>query len=1549
MSLYNNSLNLQNNIFNDEDSQLLNSESENENNNTNDNDYNNNNDDDNENEDEDDDTDLPHLITNGQNLIPVTNYINNYVNQLNNNKYYKQFLKEHFQLSDFNINLDKIKSTLMAVYNLYNIKIRNRQINKNWFHPTEIMITNQNESNDLSSYIIQLITDQSISLYNILDNIFENPNDKQKIRNIGAIIQEWINVMEYLDGNYHLNIENINDFNTLILWIFIMSADIKFIPAILNSHLLTENIFSIDFLQRKAGGISLMMLSVWNSDIRNIIVSHIEKSLYTTLLNEEVELNNQIKITLLDMSILLGTFYDMIIENNIDPDTINYAENNNIMHLIFETHNIMINKLRKSSIHFKKLYKYDIPNFNEIPENIKSTFNELKFIKNNKNMIPLNNLLYGHIYDSSNYSYILSLKDFINIYNFDNIDKISINSEYPVELLYIYMNNLDNFDNICKTNKTVCDNYINYFLDYAWSLKKCIVPEIKNTITEMCNILSKYSDIVKLFTNNLETNTIIKLISDNHDISSLIINLYTSTQTNILSSVETYSTLEQYNKIINDFVNFINQNNTFLNSIKNPLLETCLIKNHSYNKEIFDIYFKSQLLNEYSTNYQTYLNKFYDSYSDIDKNYISNKIIQYICYDKLNSSHPNTIMTVKKYLETISVNLKTDTFIILCTSMPEIRKQLIKSNLIKTEVKFGLPEHNIHHTIIPILELLDEQFEYTPEDINTYRLYNNLRLIECLTDIEIKSVFDIFIKLFKIDDEFINLFNVKYIYIDKIINGSINIDNLNHFLATFKYTHSDINSEQINIIVNKNSTSGLLLLEHLACEAILDINNVILLFDKFIFYINDDLALSNILDKYNDDTIYKKFLEKLLNKNDLSYEYLESYLDKYSKLNDFVTKYHITNEKNILFLMKYYSQKNKEILTYLIATYNKTFVESNIISLNDKINIIYSIYEFIEDRIPNIIMNNIKITDEIKSECLTKIVVICQHYSIKISNDLIRKFPELIHISTDKELINEILTNSLNNYEIFCKIIYFENKSQQIQKKLLKMTKENDMSLYIDCLVGFNAKLTKSDKKILLESLTTDNILFKYILENEQIKTQLFDSYADLIKLVDNYGNYIITNLEANIILTLIDYYSLDDFKIVNNIGTPRLFSFLINEDIINKIIDKFGLDSLVTIKSNNGHHIYDKMIINGIFVNIPETYILSENNIINIIKNCDTKYLTKLLDNLSKDKFEQIINTKDIDGNNMLYYLIKLHDKLFKQLCKDNKISKDMFSYNNFNETLLMKLIKDSQMYNLDNIIIWIINNFKLDLYDYFVDNKSGSVLSYALKYNANLVKLFLNPDILKLCMNIYDVNNIMCPFSDNSLNKNIKMNIFYIATIIDHQILDKLLKFDKKISNKLFKEKLITNNFEYNLLTIAMFNNPESVQIILGYNGCDNKYIKDTEDSLEGFEKIIDIQPASWYYLQQSMKSRNYKLKLDLESHWYGYTYKRYFIEENIKKITHYILDKQELGDKTNTCNICDTYKRKVVFTKCRHKVCITCAVHSDKCATCRIHIDENDKILM
>jgi hypothetical protein len=194
-------------------------------------------------------------------------------------------------------------------------------------------------------------------------------------------------------------------------------------------------------------------------------------------------------------------------------------------------------------------------------------------------------------------------------------------------------------------------------------------------------------------------------------------------------------------------------------------------------------------------------------------------------------------------------------------------------------------------------------------------------------------------------------------------------------------------------------------------------------------------------------------------------------------------------------------------------------------------------------------------------------------------------------------------------------------------------------------------------------------------------------------------------------------------------------------------------------------------------------------------------------------------------------------------------------------------------------------------------------------------------------------------------------------LATLIDHNILNNLLKLDIRLTNSIIKYKIKTDVDEYNLLGLALINNPESVQVILNLTSCDNVYIKETEDLLKdisnenisGFQQIIDIQPASWYYLQQSLKHKNYQLKLDTDSHWYGYNYKRKMTEKNINQVTHYILDKQELPEKNDMCDICETYKRKVVFTKCRHKVCIVCALRSEKCGNCRINITETDKVLM
>lgn len=1543
------------NMYNDDDTDNNNSDDNYEENNNNQND----NPDDNQEENQEDNQEENQYddMIDPDNQVQDENYYQAMLDQANiiNNHYYCNILKSHFQMADCDIDLNKIKSTLDLIYNHYNVRNKNRPILKNWFQSTEITVTHRNDSNDLSSYIIQLITDQSINLTSSLESICTEQNDKTKINNMGVLIQDWINIMEYVDGGYHLNISNINDFNTLLVWIFIMFVEIKFVPYILRSHLSTHNLFSIEFLQRKVNGINLMTMSVWNKEIRDIIIEHTGKTLYTTLLNEDIQLSNNNSITLIEMAIMVGTFYDMIKFNQLDIDLINYKENNNIMHLLFETINPMICKLRKQHVRYKKLRIYDMPEYNDIPENLKHKFEEIKFQKNDKNMIPLTSLLYGYTYEYYNYCNT-NLRSFIDIYNIEDCDKITLNNNIPLELMFIF--NTTNFGEKYKNNTNIQKVFNNYFIDYFWSFKKSIYPTYKNIYTYFFLGTSKYSDIIQQYSGNLNINKILEY-GKNNNISSLIVGIYINEKINLLESLIPLCSQEKYNTIIKDLINLFDAN---LNNIGNILIynfyEFLIGKNHIFNYDIFMKYITIQISSKFSQNFSDTLDKFYNL-DEFKSN--TSKLITSIIYNQnftdINENKDFNIKTlIMKYLNEICSDITSDIFIKLC-KIPSARKELIYNPNIKTEIKFGSINDGINKILI-ILDMMDDTYNYVPHDINEYKNIHYKRLNECLQTINIEPDFILFCNTFQINDEYVHEYNIKDKYIDSIYIENNNFENLQLFLNKFKFTSDDYNkfSNKINAIFLNNNMSSILFIEHLISEGLLNCDMTKMFLNRIkYYYMKKANMLINIIQKYKDNDIIHNTV-KLLFENELQYNNIQSYLNENKIIDNFISEIDIQNKNNIVNVIKYYFQLNNlDILKLLIIKYGNTFVETKLININDKLGIVYLIHNSIENHIIHNIINLIKSANDIKYENINKFAYICNLYEIKISNELINVFPELIHISQisqnsdDKKLVDDILNKSLENYDIFLKIIKFKTKSETIKKKLLKLTKSNDMSLYIECLIEYKEKLLKNDKKIIIDSLINDDILLKYVVENEKFKNHVFDSDEEISKLVDENDNYIITNLEHNIIKNMLQYYSLEDLKKPNKFGNPKLFAFLLNADLIEDIINKFGLSNLVNIKNKLNQNIYDKMIYNGIFTDIPEEYILNQNNIFNIIKTCDTKYLDKIINNLTPDQFNNFVCISDIDNNNMIYYLIKLHVKLFKELVKNNKIKKDMFCNNNLNETLIMKLIRDSQLYDLDNIIIWITHTFKLDVSDYYVDKNYGSVLSYVMKYNTNLIRTFLTPEILKYCIHTYDKINMICPYSENSYSKDIKMNMLYIATIIDHTILDKILKFNKKISSKLFKEKLSTKDFEHNLLSVALFNNPESVQIILSYNLCDNDYIKQTDDLLNGFESVIDVQPSSWYYLQNGLKIKNYKLKLDTEAHWYGYNYKRNFNDTNIKKITHYILDKQEISNKKETCDICETYKRKIVFTKCRHKVCIVCAIHSDKCGNCRVKLDENDKILI
>jgi len=119
----------------------------------------------------------------------------------------------------------------------------------------------------------------------------------------------------------------------------------------------------------------------------------------------------------------------------------------------------------------------------------------------------------------------------------------------------------------------------------------------------------------------------------------------------------------------------------------------------------------------------------------------------------------------------------------------------------------------------------------------------------------------------------------------------------------------------------------------------------------------------------------------------------------------------------------------------------------------------------------------------------------------------------------------------------------------------------------------------------------------------------------------------------------------------------------------------------------------------------------------------------------------------------------------------------------------------------------------------------------------------------------------------------------------------------------------------------------------------------IEETKTLLGSYAELYEFQPATIYYIQNSSKFD--EIIYEHDEHFYGFNYKIKLNKNKIKSVIHYILGKQEI-DITNPCTLCNTFKTKVIFTKCKHKFCITCALKSNNCNICRAEISDVQKLL-
>ncbi len=1521
-----------------------------------------------ENEEENNDENINNEEDDEEEMPPLE--INFRIDVLENNHSILQ--EQHFiELAD-SFKLNEVNDKGIIIYKnlkrLVELKKKHQNIDHTWFTNTEKIISH-NQINELSNYTIQLISDAIINMMGILHSQFFNHDDITKIDLISNIVQEWINNMEYRDNGYHLNLQNIKNMQALLYFVFVMISDIKYIPAIISCIFCPKDIFTEQYLTRNVNGNSLIFMSLYNSDIRKIIIDNIGKEEYTNLLNKKTFISTtsssiKTEVYYIECCIYFGNIYHLIKDNHIDVTKVNIPDYN-ILSLLYKSISPLVQHIRDT---FENSISVDFDNlsFDNLSPDVIDYFKQQRYNKIN-DISPINYLVDG--FKMVNQSYFTNnnnkiIKFIKPIYDISIIDNIAFNKKYPFEILFTIINyNQDDFMNI--SNETL-QKYFTYAIIVMSEFLN--INEIKNIYTILQKVAEQKNIKSYLKYYGCETSEIdmINLINDKNYKNTIKIMLYHNDKFNKFYFYELHKNLDdnEFIDLVKEFKFTIMKSSSKNLKVYEYFLSECINKYYDY--DIFNEIYKNYIIANYTYDFNSslidYISPIFDIQNYSHKNIFAEFIISML--DLHNYTPINSILNkfVGIYFDEISKKINHNQFINFMKHFESYQSTFIKNNNITPEIKFGSFDDN-YEFIINTLTCFNTIIDYKPDNISLYISENCIRIIDCLTHITNDNNMKNLINIFSINDEFIETYNIKTLYIDKLTDNLLDTNNFKVFLNNFPKIFKESDIPNIDLLKNVKHENCTYLLRNLIKNNFISIKTLenILKSSDFIGF--DFIELSerqllyiNLIENYKASNIIVEYALNKYFKKGLEINQIES-LNEIIKLSDYVDKLKITLNKTKFNLIKFYKNNDINICSDLILKYESTMTKDTI-CFSDKLEILIATSDILMKKMSHVLLKRIplkiinkKVNSEentvFNTETLYNIVRVCELYNISIPDILIKTHPEIIHtLNYLTENHIEQIKDYIQDYDNFIKLINFPKKSKLVYDVLKNICKNTDITMYIELIIFYNVDLCDEDIKLIKENMKTDINIIKYVLNNESLVKVLYNNdYHQICMIKNNFDNYALSICDNKTILKFINYYKLEDFEKTNKFNSSCLFALLNSKEIVEHVINKFGLSKLIKYKDNYGFNIYNKMIAYDLTDDIPKSYVLS--NLINIVKKSNKLYIEKIfvIDNEYLNKMLEVV---DSDGNPISYYLAVYHTKLFKYLITTKVITAN-YMHNNYNsETFLMKLIKDSIQFELEPLIKWIINNCNLEVSDYFVDYNNGSVLTYCLKYNKNLTKLFLKQDIVKNCINVYDTFNMICPYSDLAKSGVLKMNLVQIATIVDHDVLNQIIKNNKKYVSIFMKEKLESSGFEHNLLHIALFNNPESVQILLSSNMFNNDYLKDTEEKMDGFEKVIDIQPASWYYLLNGLKDK-YDLQLNITDHWYGYNYKNKLTSDKIKHLTHYILDKQQLPISQNVCTICETYARKVVFTKCSHKVCITCAVHSDKCGICRAKVIESEKILM
>jgi hypothetical protein len=1571
----------------------------------------------------------------------------------------KYIFKNTFKISEESniLNILKLSKTInnhnLNLLRLYNSIVYKTELS--WFKPTELLQLNQYNLSDYT-FITETIFDITSQIMIGLNQNYTTPQDSILINGMANNINMIITELDYQRKT--INIEEVNNLNNLILWMFIEAMPYKYAHYIMSNFefICEENILIRQFNDKQK---SILLLSLFDINIRQYIINQITVSKYTELIMNTNYKYNLKSIKLIEFIVSNHSLHELINDNTVDIDTLlkyNSIDDNNILHLLF-----LENALNNIN-----------PNFND---DIIIKLKQLRYKKNKNDHIPF------YVTQQFKHNYI----DLINkIYDddtfFDHIYLLTDNNSEN------YTNNY-NVYNICKNillkskqnniklqNIEKIQEFYNYYMQYLLDYD---IYDIMKTNDYMCIHTDTIMSSIK---NNTLSEEYIKLYENNktnqHFIRNFIVTIqFILTQNNELQYINKIDITDEF---INVFLILLDEN-ICIPENEITLNRIIHVKDiNTYNMVIIAmikmIYYGNDLpqlqnLNSYNMikeicnnidnkNIEFMIDMFYKYYNNVDiTEYcgtsieFTNGIIKCLCENNCDmlSKSLKTHTDFYKLIKFINYNE---------TNATDLIYLLLTNDNLSDEIKFNF---NINHindkeNIYKQIMLNDKEFNFQ-EKYKNYIFINKEKLEKCRNTYMINIINQlcdnseetiIVIKnLLCVDDEFLDKYNLKDFIISKYIQSN-DQHNFYIYLKHYKFNTDEIQKiappELFTQLKYKKLINNIITYDYLKCyDNYIDlINNYIKKFEStpnklYSHVVNNKITINDLIEDKPFMTllIYYTEITKLIEfdtenkiKNKLSHiqndiitmiiqkqiinhkliryliinvfdlcnilklkEQVKKLKDKQidKMLNSIINRYSITNkipEKinedfkqlitlilnldinininniydklinidgniiceifmsgkisniNVIPSLCYFSDKETyKYLLILIITLYQDVITNNELSKKDVINVlnIYSMhYHQFDKKIINNFIN--KIIENKTIHIYEQLNNFIHKYFILISDDLLSAYPEfitspLIH----EEQINMIINKSLIEEQIYNTIIKLDIKSKQLIDKILKIYYDNNIDQYIDYLTHIDMSIIKVNKIQLIKMAMNNNELFESL-----IKYNIID-LDDIIKLKNHIMNYCLSYQTEEVIIKYIEHYTLDMLKEKNIFDECVIKNFINKQQVCNYLINKFQIDNLASFYID----IYYYGLLYNIITTIPSEILIKkdDNNrtyIMNVLMNIKDESI--ILDLIINN--DGLFDYKDNNKHNLCHYLIIYQPIIFQMLLNKDIITKNML-INNSKETFIMFLIKHSQNNKIIEEIIKEIINKKYLVNQLYSDINNGSVFTYIIKYNIDLFDIFNIDNNLIDCIMSRDTSDIIYCYSSDYKLTNISLNIVQLSSIYNHEILDKLLKLNNKKIKKLMKEEININSDKINIFKIAVFNNPESTNVIIMNSNQEtiNEYIK----SIESFDDIVDNQPGSWYYINSSSKFNN--IKLNMEGHHYGYNYKNKLLKNTIGLVTHYILDKQELyTDSKNKCQLCETYKTKVVFTICKHKFCIGCSVKSKCCQVCKTNIKEEEKVL-